>query len=83
MDAVAAEAAATRVMAMHLARQEIETLRAGDVRIASTWLIVGIGAVVGMGLGAAMGASRGHALGGALVVGLLGALLAVIRQRAI
>ena len=83
LDTASAEAAAARVMAMHLARQDIETGRARGDRTASTWLVVGIAGLAGMALGALMGAVRGHALGGALLLGALGAVLAAIRQRAL
>ena len=83
LDAASAEAAAARLMAMHVAQQEVETLRARGDRKASTWLIVGLAAAGGVALGAVMGAARGHAAGGALVLGLSGALVAALRERAL
>lgn len=81
MDPAAAEAAAARVMAIHLAQQEAESLHAVRERVASGWIMVGVSALIGMACGALMGAIRGHTVGGALMLGLLGALIAIIRQR--
>lgn len=80
-DPAALEAAAARIMTMHRIQQDAESLHVARDRIASGWIMVGASALLGLVLGAMMGAIRGHAVAGALILGLLGATLALFRQR--
>ncbi|GAB1594723.1 hypothetical protein [Lysobacter claricitrinus] len=81
LDPAEAEAAAERLLAMHRVQQAADSHGASRDRIVSRVIIVAIAALVGASCGAFMGALRGHGVAGAVLVGLVGAMLALITSR--
>ncbi|MGY4517369.1 hypothetical protein [Lysobacter sp. HA18] len=80
-DPAEAEAAAERLLAMHRLQQAADSHGVAHDRIVSRLIIVAIAALVGASCGAVMGALRGHGVAGALLVGLVGAMIALITSR--